>query len=527
MRSRVLTAISHVRAPRRVAMKVALSDGEALGSSRPPPSLCDARGFLLLAVLPFCNIGGFVWCYTALPLHWVDSDWPLWQLSTLMFITYVPRVCTTVLTGRVGDWICVPISGIAAGCSILMIMRPDSPAAVWVAMSAISCAVNPPALRSLVHKRFQGSGTWQMQRALRMYTLADAIGYACAPFIGGVLYDTRGLAACAAFSCVTNSACALLTFHLLGCREAPVVRVRPDQSPGTSEAGTDHGSSQAEGARCNSAHPAHNGAHMKAEANAVVGVPVTRAYYGWPLSVLMVAAYTNICVYAVEWNLYALYFRIEHDWSGTWCGFCQMISELIGAAVLGASTMTCVATGARCWNCPRAGIALMRPPFGIAVVLGSHGVLMIMLAQPQFVASLLGQVLMGTAYLFGEQLLQEALLLLSHGNHSVYRHFVFIHYLVFMAGCALASPIAFGLYDSTGSFASVFYASAAFAFAIGALQAVYFGSRLARTPAGVLGDMAAAEELLRQQACSRNADSACSTREHDNAPLPPTAAGAA
>jgi len=508
-------------------MKVALSDGEALGSSRPPPSLCDARGFLLLAVLPFCNIGGFVWCYTALPLHWVDSDWPLWQLSTLMFITYVPRVCTTVLTGRVGDWICVPISGIAAGCSILMIMRPDSPAAVWVAMSAISCAVNPPALRSLVHKRFQGSGTWQMQRALRMYTLADAIGYACAPFIGGVLYDTRGLAACAAFSCVTNSACALLTFHLLGCREAPVVRVRPDQSPGPSEAGTDHGSSQAEGARCNSAHPAHDGAHMKAEANAVVGVPVTRAYYGWPLSVLMVAAYTNICVYAVEWNLYALYFRIEHDWSGTWCGFCQMISELIGAAVLGASTMTCVATGARCWNCPRAGIALMRPPFGIAVVLGSHGVLMIMLAQPQFVASLLGQVLMGTAYLFGEQLLQEALLLLSHGNHLVYRHFVFIHYLVFMAGCALASPIAFGLYDSTGSFASVFYASAAFAFAIGALQAVYFGSRLARTPTGVLGDMAAAEELLRQQACSRNADSASSTRDHENAPLPPTAAGAA
>lgn len=365
-------------------MKVALGS-VAKRRSRPPPSLCDARGFLLLAVLPFCNIGGFVWCYTALPLHWVDSDWPLWQLSTLMFITYVPRVCTTVLTGRVGDWICVPISGIATGCSILMIMRPDSPAAVWVAMSAISCAVNPPALRSLVHKRFQGSGTWQMQRALRMYTLADAIGYACAPFIGGVLYDTRGLAACAAFSCVTNSACALLTLHLLGCRQAFVVRVRPDQSPGPSEAGTDHGSSQAEGARYNSADPAH----MKAEANAVVGVPVTRAYYGWPLSVLMVAAYTNICVYAVEWNLYALYFRIEHDWSGTWCGFCQMISELIGAAVLGASTMTCVATGARCWNCPRAGIALMRPPFGIAVVLGSHGVLMIMLAQPQFVTSLL------------------------------------------------------------------------------------------------------------------------------------------
>ena len=48
------------------------------------------QNLVLLGVLPFCNICGFLWCYTAVPLHFHDKGWPLWQLSLLLTLIYIP-----------------------------------------------------------------------------------------------------------------------------------------------------------------------------------------------------------------------------------------------------------------------------------------------------------------------------------------------------------------------------------------------------------------------------------------------------
>jgi len=129
--------------------------------------LCSPQSAALLTVLPFCNICGFLWIYTALPLVWVDVGWPLWQLSTLLTVVYIPRVAMTTLTARVGDWICVPMSALAAALNLNMLLQPDSLAAVVIAVSATCVSLNPPAYRSLVYSRFSESGTEQVQRSLQ------------------------------------------------------------------------------------------------------------------------------------------------------------------------------------------------------------------------------------------------------------------------------------------------------------------------------------------------------------------------
>ena len=44
-----------------------------------------------------------------------------------------------------------------------------------------------------------------------------------------------------------------------------------------------------------------------------------------------------------------------------------------------------------------------------------------MLAQPHFAVALTGQIIMGTVYVFCEQMLQEMLLVYSFGDHRLYR----------------------------------------------------------------------------------------------------------
>ena len=403
------------------------------------------------------------------------------QLSLLLTLVYVPRVVMTTLTGRVGDWLCVPVAGVAAVLNVYLANYPHSLTACWVALSATCASVNPPAFRSFVHARFSRQGTWQMQRALRIFTLADTLGYACAPFIGGVLYDNGGLRACATFAACTCSACALLPLVLRECRESLAsARLSCSSVPSTlSSAG---GVPPAD-VPPNSIHPPNG---------------VTLAYLGPPVTAVMCAAFANICVYAVEWCLYALYFRLKYGWSGAWCGFAQMIGDLLGATVLAISTTRCGAAVGGRFELPPLVRTLVRTPFSVAALLVCHAILLCMLAQPEFAVALTGQILMGTAYVFGEQGVQELLLLYSHGDHAVYRRLVFVHYLVFTAGCALCSPLAYGLYTAAG-FASAFYVSAGVALVASATTVAFFACRLART-VGVFGALGDAEvQLLKER----------------------------
>ena len=124
--------------------------------------LCRPQSVVLLCILPFSNICGFLWCYTALPLHWVDSGWPLWQLALLLTLIYIPRVLATAIKSRVGEWLCVPISAVAAALNIYMLVRPESKTSVWVALTATCASQCPTTYRSFVYSRFYGSGSWQV-----------------------------------------------------------------------------------------------------------------------------------------------------------------------------------------------------------------------------------------------------------------------------------------------------------------------------------------------------------------------------
>ena len=226
-----------------------------------------------------------------------------------------------------------------------------------------------------------------------------------------------------------------------------------------------------------------------------------------PISVILVATFTNIAVYGVEWCLYAIYFR---------SGF-RMVERRHRSRTNG-------------WRSPRGSRSrridtrlhhpsdqrpaplhrgvlstLLRPPLAVAVLLASHGVLMVLLAQPLFGVALIGQVchpqgralllpttlvpsysnrrpgphiprspdpvfarrltsqiLLGTVYVFCEQFVQEMLVIYSVGSHIQYKRLVFYHYIFFCGGACACAPIAIGLFELL-SFERTFYVSAVWA----------------------------------------------------------------
>ena len=448
--------------------------------------LCSPQSIILLCILPCFSICGFLWVYTALPLAFVDNGWPLWQLSLLLTLVYIPRVICVSAVSRIGDVLGVPLAGISVGLNLYFAYHPDSLAAVCTAVCAVCAAMCPTVHRSLIYKRFEGSSEWQKQRALRIYTLADTLGYGTAPFIGGVLYDNGGLRACALFAVATSSIGLLLPLGLRVWWESlPTAARRSSSAQPTLEAPK---SSMAKACE-------QSGSPSAAVGMASTGVSVCSP----AVVVILIAVFMNISVYGVEWCLYALYFRFTYGWSGTWCGLAQMVGDLLGAAILAGSTTTFAVIAAgrvqRFLPLSRPLRAVLRPPYSLTALSFTHASLTLMLAQPHFTVALLGQIFLGTSYVFFEQALQELLLLYARGDHAKYRRLVSLHYLSFTAGCSLCSPLAYGLYEAS-SFAAAFYATALYACAVGLFCGAFFAARLTRTPGGLFGSLADAEDFL-------------------------------
>ena len=454
-------------------------DAESVG-------LWSAQSFVLLVILPYCNIVAFLWCYTALPLKFLDENWPIWQLSVIFTLIYIPRVAVQLVTRIAGDWVCVPMS-IAAACSNLgLATYPNNIAAVCIALASTCAALNPTAYRGLVHAKYMNSGENQVKRALRVFTAADTLGYACAPFIGGVLYDSGGIRSCAFFAASCTALCALLPLCLKiywqsvkdwwrDCKKSTVnvaSNNEPEDEHASGTLGAENGHSMA----------GHIPAHSYA-----------------PVVVILSAVFGNILTYAVEWCLYAIYFRLRYGWSGAWCGFAQMIGDLLGASVLAASAAFNLPGSLQLLCSPPARFnVFFKPPYLISSLAFCHCILMMMLAQNNFVVALLGQILMGTVYVFFEQALQELILLYSGGNNVLYRHLLSQHYIVFTAGCALCSPLAYGIYLASG-FEATFYATSGIIFCVGTASAIFYWFRLRSTTVGVLGSLELAEEEIRRR----------------------------
>ena len=402
-------------------------------------------------------------------------------------------------------------------------------AVVCFATCATCTSLCPTVLRSLVYQRFAHSGEWQRQRALRIFTLSDTFGYATAPFIGGVLYDHGGLRACAGFALTTSALGVVLPLGLTVYRRSlprPCRLWEHGESASSGDRGAmdgqqgDASGGQLSGAKVVEQRRTSRDAGKAIEGDASGGddcggitaeAPPEQAAGAHaalllaPTATIMAGVFANICTYAVEWCLYAIYFRLEYNWSGSWTGFAQMIGDLLGGTVLGLSTMACVTERVSRVALPRAARALLQPPLGVATLLCCHAALMVMLAQPHFAVALTGQILMGTAYVFCEQLLQEMLLVYSFGDHRLYRRLVSLHYVFFTAGCSLCAPIAYGLYEVSG-FAGAFYATAGCAGSAGIAFAAYFTCRLAPTSNEMLASLREAERELRDAKARRTVE---------------------
>jgi len=162
--------------------------------------------------------------------------------------------------------------------------------------------------------------------------------------------------------------------------------------------------------------------------------------------------FTNLFVYVVEWNLYALYFRQVHNWSGTWMGVAQMSGDLFAGILLVLLTTRFCKTGMNAWFKRHNLLAnFLGPPWCNVLLLITHGALLVLLAQPDFTLSLCGQVGMGTTFILNEQVLQELLLRYSSGNHALYRKNLFIQYVLFCISFLVAGLISAPSYNVFGS----------------------------------------------------------------------------
>ena len=380
----------------RVVMGGNSSDPAAAGSTSAEPSPPLLRSFILVAALPFISISGYAYLYTALPLHVFDSGWPLWHLSILLSVCFVFRLLMSAAVTRLGYWAMVLNAAAMVPLTLFMVISPGNLTFVYIGVFSACTAISTNTYRSLVYEEFHSSDSdWRLQRALRWFTLFDTVGYSFGPFIGGALYDAGRFRLCSQFQLATQIACVVLPLFLTkvqasissafsdAARLCLSLRRLPRRSTGIVP----------------DAHPAVEGA---------VESTTSRAHFSpdpastkqesplpiWPIAVILISAFTNIAVYGVEWCLYAIYFRSVFGWSGAAIGAAQMAGDLLGGLVLALSTMSCVtrAAGCFCHASPNFARALLRPPFGIALLLGCHGLLMVLLAQSQFGVALVGQV---------------------------------------------------------------------------------------------------------------------------------------
>ena len=70
-------------------------------------SLCTPQSLLIIGVFPFLNVCSFTWVYTAVPLHFLDSGWPLTTLGALLSLCYAPRLLVSAGISQTGEWVCV------------------------------------------------------------------------------------------------------------------------------------------------------------------------------------------------------------------------------------------------------------------------------------------------------------------------------------------------------------------------------------------------------------------------------------
>jgi hypothetical protein len=127
-----------------------------------------------------------------------------------------------------------------------------------------------------------------------------------------------------------------------------------------------------------------------------------------PVSIIWLCDGANIFIYICEWSLFAVYFSQRFDWSSTLTGAAQSAGDLLAAGILALTTTTLWSHLLR--NNGLGGRSsravdkwVLQPPWNLALFFALYAVTFLMLAQPTFAVSVVGQVFMGTIYVFNRQ----------------------------------------------------------------------------------------------------------------------------
>lgn len=222
------------------------------------------------------------------------------------------------------------------------------------------------------------------------------------------------------------------------------------------------------------------------EANlAAVGALSVRGTSGrllQPVSVVWLCDGFNIFVYICEWSLFAVYFSDAYSWSSTLTGAAQMAGDLVAALVLALTTthlwsVMLARGGATRWL----DRWLLQPPWNLAIFFAMYAATFTMLASSIFTVSVLGQVFMGTIYVFNKQAVQECYVVLSHRSLPLFRTLEFVGSCSFNVWMAASSALSVVVYERLGMVAP-FYMVAAFSGLWALVIVTFFCLRLRGLP---------------------------------------------
>ena len=139
-----------------------------------------------------------------------------------------------------------------------------------------------------------------------------------------------------------------------------------------------------------------------------------------------------------------------------------MAGDLLAAGILALTTTRCWAWVVRkesTVGLRRLDQLLLQPPWNIGIFFALYALFFMLLVQPAFGVSVVGQVCMGTVFVLTKQAVQECYLALSHGNLQLYRKLQFLGSCTFNVFMAAGSAISVVIYERMGPTAP-FYAAA-------------------------------------------------------------------
>lgn len=437
---------------------------------------------ILFFAVPFLSELKISWVFAAAPLHFQQQGWPLWAFGTTIGAATLCRVLMNALLTGCGDWLISPLLHLATLGAVAMLARPDSLIAVISGIAAGHITDTVQVQASFCY-RLRMHDRPAQKRGLRLQAFSATFGYSLGAVVGGGMYEFGGFTSCATLQLAVLGAMALFTMVL------PIVHTSfweaLHSSRGAAAGGADAVDASGTAEPDDAAAPAHSHDVEQAPTEETKATPAkeltlhsTTGCLLLPVSVVWLSGGFNIAAYITEWALFAVYFTDAYAWSSTLTGAAQMAGDLLAAGILALTTTPLWArllrTDAATRHFDR---FLLHPPWNLGIFFALYAATFSMLAQPVFAVSVLGQIIMGTIYVFNKQAVQESYVVLSHGSLPLYRKLEFVGSISFNVFMAAASVLSVLVYESV-SMTAPFYIVAAVSGLWAVVVVVFFAVRL-------------------------------------------------